>query len=285
MSNPSGPDQGDEPAAAQSADEPNDGGAEQPAGETQPPETEHDAPTAAAPVIDDAPPPMVEEHPTEVMAVEETGTIDAGPPTEEVPAERRFTAPSGMDSSTTKFIEANPDPATEIISTPTEPMSSNKAVSPQMIPPRGDVPPPPPPPQSRRRSWGWVIALILVIAALAAVAILGTLLLTRDSDSKESQEQQVRSTIENFDVAVQKGDLATLRSITCGDHPRQLRELRRPVLDRHPRQGGRGQAVSGGGQHRPGRRQRRPRRGQRDDIHGVCAANQVDPQLRPAVPR
>ena len=62
-----------------------------------------------------------------------------------------------------------------------------------------------------------MIALILVIAALAAVAILGTLLLTRDSDSKESQEQQVRSMIENFDVAVQKGESpATLRSITCG---------------------------------------------------------------------
>jgi hypothetical protein len=167
-----------------------------------------------APVID-APPPIVEEHPTEVMAVEETGTIDTGPPTEEVPAERRYTAPSGMDSSTTKFIEANPDPATEIISTPTAAMSPNKPVVPQMIPPRGDAPPPPPAP-SRRRSWGWVIALILVIAALAAVAILGTLLLTKDSDSKESQEDKVRSTIENFDVAVQNGDLATLRSITCG---------------------------------------------------------------------
>jgi len=41
-------------------------------------------------------------------------------------------------------------------------------------------------------------------------------LLTRDSNSKASQEQMVRSTIQNFDVAVQKGDLATLRSITCG---------------------------------------------------------------------
>jgi hypothetical protein len=221
MSNPSGPDQGDEQGATQSADEPkdhakaSDDSAEQPAGETQPPEADHDAPTAAAPVIADAPPPIVEEHPTEVMAVEETGTIDTGPPTEEVPAERRYTAPSGMDSSATKFIEANPDPATEIISTPNGPMSPNKPVVPQMIPPRGDVPPPPPTP-SRRRSWGWVIALILVIAALAAVAILGTLLLTRDSDSKESQEQKVRSTIENFDVAVQNGDLATLRSITCG---------------------------------------------------------------------
>jgi hypothetical protein len=61
-----------------------------------------------------------------------------------------------------------------------------------------------------------VIALILVIAALVAVAILGTLLLTHDSDSKASQEDKVRSTIQNFDVAVQNGDLATLRGITCG---------------------------------------------------------------------
>jgi hypothetical protein len=81
-----------------------------------------------------------------------------------------------------------------------------------MIPGRDDAPQPP----SRSRSWGWVVALILVIAALAAVAILGTLLLTRDSDSKASQEDMVRTTIQNFDVAVQKGDLATLRSITCG---------------------------------------------------------------------
>ena len=49
-----------------------------------------------------------------------------------------------------------------------------------------------------------------------AVAILGTLLLTRGSTPKESQEDMVRSTIQNFDVAVQNGDLATLRSITCG---------------------------------------------------------------------
>ena len=157
-------------------------------------------------------PPIVEEHPTEVMPVEETGTIEAEPPQEE-PAERRYTAPSGMDSSTTKFIETTPDPATEIISTPTtEPIASNKPVAPQMIPAHGETAKPP----GRRRSWGWVVALILVIAALAAVAILGTLLLTRDSGSKESQEDMVRSTIQNFDVAVQKGDLATLRSITCG---------------------------------------------------------------------
>jgi hypothetical protein len=202
MSNPSGPEQGDEPVVDSAGRPIVD--AKQHAGQTQPPHGEHDAPTQAAPIV--------EEHPTEVMAVEETGALDSGPPTEEVPAERKYTAPSGMDSSATKFIETTQDPATEIFSTPTEPISSNKPVAPQMIPPRGEVPAPP----GRRRSWGWVIALILVIAALAAVAILGTLLLTRGSDSKESQEDKVRSTIQNFDVAVQNGDLATLRSITCG---------------------------------------------------------------------
>jgi hypothetical protein len=199
MSNPSGPDQGNAPAD-ESADKPADDGSTSGGG----PQAEDSAPTEAAPIV--------EEHPTEVMAVEDTGAVDSEPATEEQPAERRYTAPSGMDSSTTRFIETNPDPATEIISTHTEPISPNTPVSPQMIPGREDAPKPP----GRSRSWGWVVALILVIAALAAVAILGTLLLTRDSDSKASQEDMVRSTIQNFDVAVQKGDLATLRSITCG---------------------------------------------------------------------
>ena len=84
-----------------------------------------------------------------------------------------------MDSSTRK-IETPPEPATEVFSTPTEPISPGKPVAPQVIPGRGDTPKPP----GRRRSWGWVAALILVIAALVAVAILGTLLLTRDSGSE-----------------------------------------------------------------------------------------------------
>ncbi len=192
MSNPSGPDQGNQPAQS----------AARPAGDESTSE-------AAEPVTEENP-PIVEEHPTEVMAFESAGTTDGSAQDDE--PERRYTAPSGMDSSTTKMIESPPDPATEIISTPTERFSPNKSVAPQMIPPRGDAPRPP----GRRRSWGWVVALVLVIAALAAIAILGTLLLTRDSDSKASQEDQVRSTIQNFDVAVQKGDLATLRSITCG---------------------------------------------------------------------
>jgi hypothetical protein len=125
------------------------------------------------------------------------------------PAERRFTAPSGFDGSTQK-IDTPAEPATEVM--PPVAMDQQKPVAPQLIPPRGEVPKPP----RTRRSWGWVIALLLVIAALVAVAILGTLLLTRRSAPKVSEEDKVRTTIQNFDVAVQNGDLATLRGITCG---------------------------------------------------------------------
>jgi hypothetical protein len=270
MSNPSGPGQGHQPAVESTGE---------PAGDAS--TTEDSAPTEAAPVVSAEAAPIVEEHPTEVMAVEDTGALEPDTQPEEEPAERRYTAPSGMDSSATKFIERPPDPATEVFSTPTQPLSSGKSVAPQMIAGRGDAPSPP----GRRRSWGWVVALILVIAALAAVAILGTLLLTRDSDSKESQQDMVRSTIQNFDVAVQNGDLATLRSITCGATRDSYVNYDDPAVGRHSRPGRRGQAVSGGGQHRPGRGERRPCRGQRDDVHGLRPANPVHPQFRPAVPR
>jgi hypothetical protein len=125
--------------------------------------------------------------------------------------ERRFTAPSGFDAGATTRIDRPSEPATEVMATTAAPVV--KPVSPQVIPPRGDAPKPP---SSKRRSWGWVIALLLVIAALVAVAVLGTLLLTRDSEPTVSQEDRVRTTIENYDAAIAKGDLATLRGLTCG---------------------------------------------------------------------
>ncbi|BBY49819.1 hypothetical protein MARA_32870 [Mycolicibacterium arabiense] len=141
------------------------------------------------------------------------------------PGERRFTAPSPSDAGETQVIGTFGEPATEVFSAAqapndlsaasafTEPIAQQNAPGPQVIPGRTDVPKPP----KSRRSWGWVIAVLLVIAAVVAVAILGTILLTRDDEAKVSQEDQVRSTIQDFDTAIQKGDLATLRSITCGD--------------------------------------------------------------------
>lgn len=138
--------------------------------------------------------------------------------------ERRFTAPSGFDGST-QIIDAVPEPPTEIFSAEdaTELIAAQpgnagptnvgpKNVAPQVIPPRNESGAP----VRTRRSWGWVIAVVLVIAALVALAVLGTVLLTRKSNAAVSQEELVRNTIGSFDGAIQKGDLATLRSITCG---------------------------------------------------------------------
>ncbi|MDX1871823.1 DUF4878 domain-containing protein [Mycolicibacterium sp. 120266] len=133
--------------------------------------------------------------------------------------ERRFTAPSGFDGST-QIIDAVPEPPTEIFSAEdaTELMAAQPAgaapknVVPQVIPPRNESDQP----VRTRRSWGWVIAVVLVIAALVALAVLGTVLLTRKNNAAVSQEELVRSTIGSFDGAIQRGDLATLRSITCG---------------------------------------------------------------------
>jgi hypothetical protein len=191
--------------------------------------------------VEQADPPVETEPATEAIAVEEPESTrddeNGAEPTEvlptpqqtsqedapETPKERRFTAPSGFDAGSTEKIDTPPEPETEVLSVPgspsaptemmqvREPAVRTKTATPQAIPPRGDVP------RLRAyRSWGWVVALILVIAALAAVAIIGTIWLTRNSAPKISQEDLVRQTIQNFDIAVQKGDLATLRGITCG---------------------------------------------------------------------
>jgi hypothetical protein len=137
--------------------------------------------------------------------------------------ERRFTAPSSFDAGETVIINAVQEPATEIMPKAQVPGSAAAAsaitgpfvqqnAAPQAIPARtGSAKP-----RRRRSNWGWVIAMILVIAALVAVAVLGTVLLTHDDTPKASQEDLVRTTIQNFDTSIQKGDLATLRSITCG---------------------------------------------------------------------
>jgi hypothetical protein len=190
MSNPSGPDQPDATTDAVAA-----------------PAEETDETQPAEAVTDPE-----HEPATEILLSPEA---QAQLPTEETakPAERRFTAPSGFDAGSTQKIDTPADPATEVMPpVPNQSMDPPKPAAPQVIPPRSDAPKPP----RTRRSWGWVVALVLVIAALVAVAILGTVLLTRGTTAKVSEEDKVRNTIENFDVAVQNGDLATLRGITCG---------------------------------------------------------------------
>jgi hypothetical protein len=143
---------------------------------------------------------------------------DPEPNPERQQRERRFTAP-GFDAKETAVIATTPEPATEVFATPPGPAGAPgqpgmppKAAVPQSIPPRDGGKPR----TSRQFNWGWVLALVVIVLALAAIAILGTVLLTRSKHLKVSPEDQVRHTISEFDIAVQRGDLTALRSITCG---------------------------------------------------------------------
>ncbi len=151
---------------------------------------------------------------TEVISPSAPEQQSAGPALQR--GGRRYTAP-GFDAKETAIINAANDPATEVFEPGRPPGSGEgppRTALPQLIPPRLGAKLRP----STQRSWGWVLALILIILALAAIAVLGTVLLTRNGrKTSASQEDQVRSTIQSFDAAVQTGDLTALRSLTCGN--------------------------------------------------------------------
>jgi hypothetical protein len=143
---------------------------------------------------------------------------DAEPNPEGQKRERRFTAP-GFDSKETAVIATPPEPATEVFAPPP---TQEAAAAQASVPPKVAVPQSIPPrlgaklQTSRQFNWGWVLALIVIVLALAAIAILGTVLLTRSKHMNVSEEDRVRHTISEYDIAVQRGDLTALRSITCG---------------------------------------------------------------------
>ena len=193
-----------------------------------PPEPDRDEElTEAQPLV-----PHDSETETVVFQPDPEGEPEAT--SEGQPRERRFTAP-GFDAKETAIIATPPDPATEVFATPPvppgapgqgatppaappnlqhpqHPPAGPKTATPQSIPPRRGMKLP----TSRQYNWGWVLAIVVIVLALAAIAILGTVLLTRHKNVSASPEDRVRQTIQSFDVAVQRGDLKTLRSITCG---------------------------------------------------------------------
>jgi hypothetical protein len=164
--------------------------------------------------------PLVPPDPeTETVVIKPDPDNDPEANPEGQPRERRFTAP-GFDAKETQVIATAAEPATEVFGAPpTQPGPPEPAA----MPPKSAVPQSIP---SRERgkarsaprnfNWGWVLAITVIVLALAAIAILGTVLLTRGRHAKVSQEDQVRHTIQQFDVAVQRGDLTALRGITCG---------------------------------------------------------------------
>ncbi len=180
-----------------------------------------DEPTEEQPLV----PPDSETETVVISTPDPEDDPDAEPDGQQ--RERRFTAP-GFDAKETAVIATSPEPATEVFAKhpgppgppgraampppPNAPRAGPKSAVPQSIPPRlaGKLE------TVKRFNWGLVLALVVIILALAVIAIMGTLWLTKSKHSKVSQEDQVRQTIQNFDTAVQKGDLTTLRGITCG---------------------------------------------------------------------
>jgi hypothetical protein len=195
MPNPSGPEHDDTDETA------------------EPPGTDPDTEaTDAAPTEQIATDPdqqATDRHPSAPADAEpatEMFTTETPTPGADQTPERRFTAP-GFDAGSTEIIQSYPEPATEAFDAAAPPDPDR--ASPQLIPPR----------LARKlpaQTWGWVFALVLVVLALAAIAVLGTVWLTHGHTPKVSQEDQVRAAIHDYDVAVQNGDLTTLRTITCG---------------------------------------------------------------------
>ncbi|BBY06825.1 Rv0361 family membrane protein [Mycobacterium noviomagense] len=219
MPNPPGPDRNDASNAAGLEPEAvDDGGADRVASESDPVE-EQTAASEADDVTEAYPRAGSDVEPaTEVMSQPGQESPGQAAQSQRQRGERRFTAP-GFDAKETVVMDTAAEPATEVFrarehqSKAAAPLNvPPKTATPQLIPPRLGAKLRP----STQRSWGWVLALILIILALSAVAVLGTVLLTRSKHHKASQEEQVRTTIQNFDVAVQTGDLSILRSITCG---------------------------------------------------------------------
>ncbi len=153
---------------------------------------------------------------TETVVINRPDRVNDPEAYSEEQPERRFTAP-GFDAKETTVITTTPEPATEVFAQLPGPGGPQmgvppKTAAPQSIPPRegGGLR------TAKQFNWGWVLAIVVIVLAVIAIAILLTVLLTRSKNSKVSEEDQVRRTIQNFDAAVQRGDLTTLRSITCG---------------------------------------------------------------------
>ncbi|WP_143537950.1 MULTISPECIES: hypothetical protein [unclassified Rhodococcus (in: high G+C Gram-positive bacteria)] len=66
---------------------------------------------------------------------------------------------------------------------------------------------------SHKKWWAALVAAVVVIAAVAA----GAYLLIDRTSVDDSPEARIRTTVESFTRALAGGDLATLRSTSCGD--------------------------------------------------------------------
>lgn len=96
-----------------------------------------------------------------------------------------------------------------------EPRVTNTArPAPQAAPQR--VGPPPEQSGGGRGGRRWISALILAVVVIVAVGVAGFVYLSGDSEDT-SPETRIRTSLTSFTEALTSGDLATLRSSSCGE--------------------------------------------------------------------
>ncbi|MGV8873891.1 MAG: hypothetical protein ACOH2Q_15270 [Rhodococcus sp. (in: high G+C Gram-positive bacteria)] len=150
-------------------------------------------------------------------------------PEAEEPATEPSTAPSTDPAAPTAKPTAAPRriPPRDPADVPAKPVAAEKKspaaepqragpqqVGPQQVGPQRIGPPPSEPEKPSHKKW-WA-ALVAAVVVIVAVATGAYLLLDRTSID-DSPEAQIRSTVESFTRALADGDLATLRSTSCGD--------------------------------------------------------------------
>jgi hypothetical protein len=124
-----------------------------------------------------------------------------------IPPRNQFESPANDGAAEKKSPAAVPQPVGPRKIEPQR--SAPKQVGPQRIGP----PPTEPGKPSHKKWWAALVAAVVVIAAVAA----GAYVLIDRTSVEDSPEAQIRTTVESFTRALAGGDLATLRSTSCGD--------------------------------------------------------------------
>ncbi|WP_433523426.1 hypothetical protein ACQPZ2_42150 [Nocardia pseudovaccinii] len=108
-------------------------------------------------------------------------------------------------------VASAPSPADTQLTRPAQPVTGSQMAQPQRITPPGQQPAAAEVPAERSKRW-----LFLGAAAVALIAVIGLAVALIGGRSDNSPEAKVRATITDYTQALKSGDLAALRSTTCG---------------------------------------------------------------------
>lgn len=139
----------------------------------------------------------------------ETVAIEAVPAAVRPPVKKPHAEPRRIPA---RGEDASADARTSL----PQPRKSAPQASPQRVGP--------PPEQRRRGGRRWFGALAAALVLIVAAGVAGYLYLSRDTDDS-SPEAEIRTTITSFTQALSSGDLATLRTSSCGDLAAYYRDI------------------------------------------------------------